>query len=388
MAKAKYTSRYRQGYGKVFTRKTKDGESWYCDLRKWGLGKRAIPLARSEEEALIACEEIRRRAFDAEYGVKREQEKITFSKLAEKYIVHVSREGGKKSWKDDQYRLDANMKPFFGAYKLHEITSFVAEEYREARLAEGVSKSTTNREIVIMKHMFNLAIEWKLTEENPFTKVKLFSEKGAQRKRILGDDEEVRLFKELPAYLKPIVTVALNTGMRRGEIFNLRWSHVDLVKGSITVTQTKSGEDRTIPIFPDVRTELERLRLSSVSTGLVFPNPKTGKPYTEVKGSFRNACERAGILDLHFHDLRHTFSTWLDTMGVGRGTITSFLGHADERMTGRYVNAGWDQMKAVVDRLGSRTGKVVPTGENLSHGCPASEVSPVPAPLTNAESAN
>jgi integrase len=94
-----------------------------------------------------------------------------------------------------------------------------------------------------MKRMFNLAIDWRLADENPFAKVKLYSEKDARRERVLQEDEEVRLFEHLPDYLKPIVRVALHAGMRRGEILHFQWKEVDLETRFITVVQTKSGKN-------------------------------------------------------------------------------------------------------------------------------------------------
>jgi integrase len=175
----------------------------------------------------------------------------------------------------------------------------------------------------------------------------------------------------------------------RGEILNLRWLKVDLEMGIIMVTDTKSGEDREITICPVLRPEFERLRPSNDSTGFVFPNPKTGKPYTEVKGSFKKALKSAGISNFRFHDRRHTLATRLAEMGASMSIIQRMLGHSSGRMTERYVNPGLDQMRAATDLLASRASKVAPTSENLSHCCPATKASStVPEYLTHIESVN
>ena len=76
----------------------------------------------------------------------------------------------KKSWRDDQYRIEANMKPFFGSARLKEIDPLLIEKYRAVRLKNGVTKSTVNREITIMRKMFNLAIDWNYADINPVLK--------------------------------------------------------------------------------------------------------------------------------------------------------------------------------------------------------------------------
>jgi integrase len=190
------------------------------------------------------------------------------------------------------------------------------EKYRAERLKIGVSKSTVNRELTIMKKMYNLAIDWNLANENPVAKVKLFSEKGTEKARILAHAEEAALIAESPDYLRPILIVAVNTGMRRGEILNLKWSQVDLGSGLIRVEQTKSGHMRFIPINDQARGALREAQGQNTASVYVFPNPRTGMPFTEARKSFKAACQRAGISDLRFHDLRHyaefrTMPSWI-----------------------------------------------------------------------------
>ena len=206
--------------------------------------------------------------------------------------------------------------------------------------------------------MFNLAMDWNIAEENPVQKVKLFSEKDAMKERNLTDTEEAELLTQSPDYLKPILVVALNTGMRRGEILSLKWKQVDLNKGYLRVEQTKSGRNRIVPINGYLHQELLKVKDLNGKSEYVFPNPKTGKPFTEVKKSFKSACKRAGIHDLRFHDLRHTFATRLIESGVDLITVRDLLGHFSVRVTQRYTHSSQNQKKEAVKLLVRRVRKV------------------------------
>ncbi|WP_455379496.1 site-specific integrase, partial [Petrachloros mirabilis] len=129
-------------------------------------------------------------------------------------------------------------------------------------------------------------------------------------------------------HLRPIVVVGLNTGMRRGEILSLRWEHCDLKHSFILLDKTKNGERREIPINVTVRSTLRGLE-RRLDIPYVFFDPKTGKPYQDVKRSFATACKKAGITDFHFHDLRHTFASQLVMSGIDLATVKELLGHKD-----------------------------------------------------------
>lgn len=368
MAKAKAKSRRNLGYGAVYQRVTKEGiVRWYLDYRD-ATGERIQKVASqasSYDEAVLALRGAVLGEHHRALGIGDAPQKTKFSELSKLYLDNYARPN-KRSWRDDQYRLDAHMVPYFGEMTLEDITSLSVEKYKAKRMDDDVSRSTVNRELTILKKMFNLAIDWRLLDGNPALKVKHFSEKDTAVERILTPGEERRLLAECPAYLQPIIMTALHTGMRRGEIFGLRWSQVDLTKRVIQVKQTKSGKDRLIPINGTLFEVLAGLKASDGTSDYVFPNPETGKPYTEVKKSFKEACKRAGITALRFHDLRHTFATRLVTAGVDIVTVRDLLGHFSVRMTQRYTHPGHDRKVAAVRLLARRKAQ---KGEKLLHPC-------------------
>ncbi|MCX8027680.1 MAG: site-specific integrase [Thermodesulfovibrionales bacterium] len=133
-----------------------------------------------------------------------------------------------------------------------------------------------------------------------------------------------------------MVIMALHTGMRKGEILNLKWDNVDLKHGFILIEMSKNGERREIPINNTLRETLISL-VRRLDVPYVFYNKNTGKPYqSDLKRSFNSALKRAGIKDFRFHDLRHAFTSHLVMAGVDITTVSKLLGHKSLTMTLRY----------------------------------------------------
>jgi len=188
--------------------------------------------------------------------------------------------------------------PYFGDKYLHEITTWFIEKYRHERRTENhkspdksIKPATLNREIALLKHMFTKAIEWGFLKENPAKSIKLLKENN-RRLRFLSEDEINRLLTSCSGYLRDIVLLALNTGMRKGEIFNLKWQDVDLDLRMIHVSDSKNYEARDIPINDILYETLKALReKSGEGQEYVFVNPKTGRPYDDLKRSFKSLKE-------------------------------------------------------------------------------------------------
>jgi integrase len=168
--------------------------------------------------------------------------------------------------------------------------------------------------------------------------------------RVLSIEEERRLFSALSdnRLVSQIVTVALHTGLRRGEIFNLKWFDIDLDREVLQVRESKSGKQRFVPINRTVRNLLEGIEKQSE---YVFPSPKTGTRLDNIKKSFRSALRKAAIVDFCFHDLRHTAATRMADAGADAFTLMSILGHSDIRMTARYTHATNSAIKRAVANL-------------------------------------
>ncbi len=343
---------FNYGFGRVYVRTYRSGRScWtidFCDEN----GKRvqeALPRAQSREEAALALRKKVSEAFDRKYGIERRRQTIGFTTFSEIYLQDCSMTT-KKSWKTDTSMLKV-MRKFFKDTELRSITPLMIEKFRKSRLKAGNTKSTTNRYLALVKRMFNVAIQENYAEENPVHKVKLYSEKDNLRERILTEDEERKLMENCSDTLRPILIVALNTGMRRAEILNLTWSQVDVENRRIRIKKTKSGKVRFIPVNDTLFRELNTLRKKNGQSLYLFFNSETGKPYLDMKKGFKAACRRAEIQGLRFHDLRHTFATRLVEKGADIETVRDLLGHHSITVTQRYTHSNDDRKRAAVELL-------------------------------------
>jgi len=200
--------------------------------------------------------------------------------------------------------------------------------------------ASVNRELAILSGIFRMAVDYDEITENPCRKVDSLPENN-QRTRHLSFEEEDRLFAKLTVrqHLRPLVTVALYAGPRRGELLKLRWANVDFGLNLINFTETKTNKNRAVPMEPIVREALLELSQQVGDAEYVFTNPDTGTRYTDVKKSFSTACREAGITNFTFHDLRHTFGARLADAGVDVVKIKELMGHASIVTTMRYIHA-------------------------------------------------
>lgn len=194
----------------------------------------------------------------------------------------------------------------------------------------------------------NKAIEWHYLKDNHLQIVKKLKEPPG-RLRYLTDDEMKTLLRECALHLRPMVIVALNTGFRKSEILNLRWSDVDMTNRVITVQKSKNNESKIVPINETLYRTL--ISLKHCSDGRPVFAGKDGKPYVDIRKSFAAALKRAGIKNFRFHDLRHTFASPLVMAGVDIRTAQELMGHKDIRMTMRYSHLSSAHLKEAVKRI-------------------------------------
>jgi integrase len=286
-------------------------------------------------------------------GQYRAPSDIGLREFAEKYMTYAK--ANKSSW-DRDAGMVKHILGFFGDRKLEEVSAFNLEEYKSHRCSL-VEKSTVNRELGLLKHMFNLAIAWDLYSRiNPLRKVRFFREDNVPL-RTLSPEEEERLLREASGDVRDLARFALHTGMRIGEVFRLRWAHVDLVEGTISVHATKTGKVRMVPLN-DVTERILQFWLLGRRNEYVFYNRETGKPFRDLKAGFQRACRRAGISGVTWHTLRHTFASRLVSRGVDIVTVKELLGHSTVTVTMRYAHTNLASKREAVRSL-------APTCDNL-----------------------
>ena len=326
-------------------RKRKD--NWYIDYRAYG--KRYRECIGTNKK--LAQEVLHKRLVEIAEGKfldKKNKINIKFEDFANDYIEIYSKHN-KKDWKKDLTRLKS-LKAFFGGKYLYMITSLLVEEYKAKRVKE-VSPATVNRELACIKHMFTMAIQWGKADKNPVKKVKLFRENN-QRLRYLEREEAERLVHNCKGYTKRIVIIALNTGMRKGEILGLKWPDIDFRRGIIYLLDTKNGERREVPMNDIVKRAFVN-QPKYKDSPYIFCN-RDGKPFRDIRKSFIAGLKKSDIIKFRFHDLRHTFASHLIMSGVDLNTVRELLGHKSIRMTIRYSHLSPAHKQRAVDVLGEK----------------------------------
>src|ERR1051326_9099020 len=245
--------------------------SWFCDITIDGRRvQRVLKKARTRAQAIKAKSVIENKLFENKYKIEKTPE-VRFDKFVKDYFLPYSKLH-KKTYPDDV--LVCNMLfETFGSLSLTEITAPMIEKFKQKRLeGETMYKrkrnpATVNRELCVLSKIFSLAFDAELIDSNPCRRARKFRT-DTRRTRYLTFDEEARLFEKLEGqeWVQRIVTMAINTGMRQGEIFDLTWFDVDLSRGLLHVRVSKNGKDRFVPINQTVRMMLERLpRTASMS---------------------------------------------------------------------------------------------------------------------------
>jgi len=282
-------------------------------------------------------------------------------------------------------RIQKHFYPQFGKTLLKDISAWNIEKWKTARLKAGIKPTTINKDLAELKSALSKAVEWGEIQEHPLKNVKPAKVDNSPNVRYLSKDEETRLRNTLTArdkrikterasanthrakrgyplypdlfkqtyadHLTPMVLLSINTGLRRGEIFNLHWEDINLNTNVLTIhgSKAKSGNTRHIPLNDEAQTVLNYWN-SKKGHGLVFPN-KDGNPLDNIKKSWGTLLNEANITNFRWHDLRHHFASRLVMAGVDLNTIRELLGHSDISTTLRYAHLAPEHKAEAVNLL-------------------------------------
>jgi integrase len=259
-----------------------------------------------------------------------------------------------------------NFKQFaawFDRKPLKSLTVADTAEWSTFRLGSNVKPATVRRNLVMLRAALERAVEWGHLPANPLISYKLPKVSSAGVVRYLTDQEEARLRAAVRpikrerkdrARIRTLVLLALNSGMRLGELFNLRWQDVDLRSAQITVRGegTKSERTRHIPLPSETVALLKDWQKVELPVGdaLVFPNDKGRKLY-KINRAWNVVRSAAKLGSFRFHDLRHSYASKLVMRGVDLYTVAKLLGHADVRVTQIYAHLAPDHLRDAVKVL-------------------------------------
>jgi integrase len=335
--------------------------NWWIDFYHQGKRVRR-KVGPSKKVAEMALADIEVKKAKQEFLGVCEPKSILFKDFADEYLDYSKANKAKSSYERDVTIVEKHLEPLWGDFDLSRITTKMIEKYKMQRL-EAVMPSTLNRELNTVKNMLSKAVEWGYLRESPAKATKwIKTSKGAVR--FLSREEAdgfLEVCKESQnLHFHAIVVLAFNTGMRRGEILRLRWEDVDFRRSRIQVVSrqeghTKNYESRIVPMNRVVSDALKK-HPRRLDSPYVFCNVD-GEPFADVDTSFATALRKSRLLHFRFHDLRHTFASWLVMGGVDIRTVQELLGHKDIRMTMRYAHLAPDHMKRAVEILDRADGE-------------------------------
>lgn len=323
----------------------KKRNQWWIDYRTEGRRVR-IPVGESKKLAQnVLSKKLTEIAENRHLDVQRTQ-KVKFEDFVNDYIeLHAKH---KKSFRSSYLNSIKHLLREFSGRFLDEIDAYSIATYKNKR-QQIVSDASVNRELACLKSIFNKAIEWQKIKESPASRIKLFKERNA-RTRYLTEGELSRLLEQSSERLKAVIIIAINTGMRKSEMQNLRWEDINFTTNLITLEHTKNGERRYIPINETVKKILLDQKEFGKSEYVFIKS--NGEPYN-VRKSFETALKKADIKDFRWHDCRHTCASYLVMRGVDLNTVRELLGHKSLEMTLRYSHLSQSHMLNAVQKLNS-----------------------------------
>ena len=306
------------------------GDTWY--IRFWEDGKEVRRVGGKDKK--MAQEKLGLLRADAARGklglAMAARSAPTLSEYKAEYLRWAN--AHKRSAERDERSLLV-LEPVFGNTKLSMITRAAVMAYQQARL-DHVSGATTNREVACLRKILSHALDAGKIEKNPLLRFHMMPESPG-RIPVLEPADEDRLLKALLPWMRPLVRLAVATGARQGELLGLLWRDLDLQAGMLTITDSKSGDSRRIPIHPALLPELNARKGDADKPVIVLPDGTSPARYS-VTSAFKDACRAIGRAELRFHDLRHVAGSRLLATGASLPEVAAMLGHKTLAMSKRY----------------------------------------------------
>ena len=304
------------------------------------------------------------RKLEEDYEKKKfglfDEKKISFEEYSKEYLKFSKSNKAENSYKRDITSLKS-LVSYFVNKALNRITPRLIEQYKIKRLEE-VAPRTVNIELRCLSHMFNKALEWGYISDSPYTGVKLLTfQKNPPR--FLTKDEVQRLLDHSSNWLRPILIMMLNTGIREGERATMRFKDVDFEKKRLLIHSSKTKSYRAIPMNKKVEETLLWLKDNYISLNsyntlkrkphqreYIFCNEE-GSPVLKIRKALANACKKAGLKGVTPHTMRHTFASHLVMSGVDLNTVQRLLGHSSISTTMIYSHLTEDHLARGVEKL-------------------------------------
>lgn len=297
---------------------------------------------------------------EADHALVPRQKDVRLSDYIERYLAWVEQNRSSAWVKKQRMYAETNFKPFFGNVRLGSITTYRVHQYVNSR-RQKVKNVTVNKELASLKKLFEKALEWRMVDINPARPIRQLPNDGAIKDRILSEQEIERLLDNADDIFRDFLIVAILTGCRRSELLNLEWDDINFDTMMIRVRnipgtrkRTKTGEERYVPIIPELYETLKHIEHHPTSNW-VFCR-KDGSQWREVKFSLKGALKAAGIPtdgpnNVTLHTFRHSFASHHAMRGTPLPIIQKLMGHKTFATTQRYAHLQPDSLKHYATKL-------------------------------------
>ena len=315
----------------------KRGNVWWSYFYEDGVRQQYSTGTSNRRKAETIEAKLKEEANNRRFQIVRIDPQMMFGELAARFIASGSVRP------HHLYHLKFLL-PFFEHTQALRVTKAMADEFRKRRHAfnPAIKDATINRDLSVLRHILYWAVDEQLLTANPLARMKMARERRIRR-QVLSVAEEELLLGVAIEHLRMMIIIALDTGMRRGEITSQQWEDIDFSRRLLFVTRSKTpeGESREIPLTQRLTQLLLQTREAK---GLVIGYQ--GEPVRIVKRSWKTALKNAGIRHVRFHDLRHTFNTRLMEAGVLQEIRMALMGHS----SGSKVHATYTHIELPVKR--------------------------------------
>ena len=319
------------------------GKTYHVQIRKVGYP----PVTKSFSSITVARKWTKATEADMERRLSVSvPSRLTVGDLLERYeseVIPTHKGSRREIYKSRTLRKN------FSKIRLCDLSPSDVCQYRDIRL-KTISPATLRRELAVLSSAINHASkEWGIfVSTNPVTAISVPRTANARSRR-LEADEQNRLLSASNGELRRIIIIALETGMRRGEILQIRRSHIDFNLQTLLIPRTKTDTPRTIPLSSMAVVSLKEQISISGNITPIRETPLFSLLPDSLPQAFRRLCRRLDIQNLHFHDLRHEVTSRLFEKGLNPVEVATITGHQDTRMLMRYTHL---RAEDLVKRLG------------------------------------
>ncbi len=355
------------GTGSLLVRSDANGrEAWYGQWRHGGrLVKRKLGPKRraSTSEGMTKAQaEARLRELIAEVAAAPDVERVDVADAGRRWLEHLTAMGRKRSTlMDYESALRVHVAPFFAGRMVADVTCADIERFMAAKAAAGLSPKSVRNFLGIVHSIFSYAERRGWCKDNPCRRVEFprIPERDADIRFLDTTEVEallraVDLESELGRTDHTLYLTAAMTGLRQGELLALRWRDIDWLAGRVRVrrnlvrgefgTPKSRRSSRSVPLADRVLAELDGVHKRSRyrdADDLVFGHPLLGRPLerSRLLKRFKATAAAAGLRELRFHDLRHTFGSLAVDGGASIVQVKDWMGHSDIKTTMRYLHS-------------------------------------------------